>query len=119
MLKINSRKVIGPMLAWFAACFLRRLLHDAFKGFPLLHPVGQAGSGKTQTTTLFARMFYNEAEPIVMSAGISSTNFSIKCAVVASSSIPLILDEYKPAEMQPGRHGGPSPLARGKHHRSE
>lgn len=105
MLKINSRKVIGPMLAWFAACFLRRLLHDAFKGFPLLHPVGQAGSGKTQTTTLFARMFYNEAEPVVMSAGISSTNFSIKCAVVASSSIPLILDEYKPAEMQPGRHG--------------
>lgn len=99
LLNINAASTIGPALGWFAACFQRQAYHREWRQFPLLHPVGQAGAGKTQTVELLSHLFYHANRPPVMASGTSTTPFAIKSALVASSSIPLVLDEYKPAEL--------------------
>lgn len=100
---MNSPEVVAQMLGWFVSCFHKQFYIRAFSQFPLLHPNGPAGSGKTLTTTLMARMFHNTSQPSVRAAGIL-TDFSMRSMWASSASVPLILDEYKPAEFRPGRH---------------
>lgn len=97
---INSPTIVAQMLGWFVSCFHRQFYHAAYKQFPLLHPNGPAGCGKTLTTSLMAQLFYLKEEVVIKSAApAASTNFSLKAAFTGSASIPLVLDEYKPSEM--------------------
>jgi hypothetical protein len=97
---INSPTIVAQTLGWFVSCFHRQFYNKAFKQFPLLHPNGPAGCGKTLTTTLLAQMFYLKNPVVVKScAPAASTAFSLKAAFTGSASIPLVLDEYKPIEM--------------------
>jgi len=99
LLRVNSPAVVGSMLGWYASCFHKQFYQEAYGEFPLLHPNGLAGSGKTQTNSLFVRLFYNTARPLVYNC-LNTTAFSLKAALAGSASIPLILDEYKPSEMR-------------------
>lgn len=99
LLKINEPTVVAQMLGWFVSCFHKQHYHLAFNQFPLLHPNGPAGSGKTQTTLLLSRLNYFTVEPVMRSAGTQSKEFALKVLMSSSASIPLILDEYKPSEM--------------------
>jgi hypothetical protein len=104
LLDINHPVTVAQMLGWFVSCFHRQFYHASFDQFPLLHPNGPAGCGKTLTTTLLGRMFHNTTQPIIRGCSPgSSTNFSLKAAWAGSASVPLLLDEYKPAEMGPMR----------------
>lgn len=103
LFNMNSPEVVAQMLGWFVSCFHKQFYIRSFSQFPLLHPNGPAGSGKTLTTTLMARMFHNTTTPSVRAAGIL-TDFSLRSMWASSASVPLILDEYKPAEFRPGRH---------------
>lgn len=103
VLAINSPTTVAQMLGWFVSTFHRQFYHEAFSQFPLLHPNGVAGSGKTLTSQLFGRLNYMTKAPMMRSCGTVTTQFALKSALVSSSSIPLILDEYKPAEMGPVR----------------
>lgn len=100
LLTMNSPTVLAQMLGWFVSCFHKQFYHRAYSQFPLLHPNGTAGSGKTLTTRLLAGMFY-VAKPVVEMgcSQNSSTAFSLKSAWTSSASIPVILDEYKPSEL--------------------
>lgn len=100
LMRVNDPTTVAQMLGWFVSCFHRQFYHQAFQQFPLLHPNGPAGSGKTLTTLLMARMFYLTTDVVIKSCATNaSTPFSLKTAFTGSASIPLILDEYKPAEM--------------------
>lgn len=99
LLSINSPTIVAQMLGWFVSCFHRQHYHHGFKQFPLLHPNGPAGCGKTLTTTLMAGMFYLKSDVVTKSAATSTTAFSLKAAFTGSASVPLVLDEYKPSEM--------------------
>lgn len=99
LLKINAPTTVAQMLGWFVSTFHKQFYQEAFHQFPLLHPTGPAGSGKTQTSLLLGRLNYLTAEPKMVSCGTVTTQFSLKVALTGSSSIPLILDEYKPSEM--------------------
>lgn len=105
MLTMNHPTVVGQMLGWFVSCFHKQMYQIAFDQFPLLHPNGTAGSGKTLTTKLLANMFWTMNPVRMMGASKqSSTDFSLKSAFTGSASIPLVIDEYKPSELANGRY---------------
>ena len=87
------------MLGWFVSCFHKPFYNAAYSQFPLLHPNGPAGSGKTMSATLFAKMFYLTTDVVIKSCSTSTKTFALKAAMTGTASIPLLLDEYKPSEM--------------------
>jgi hypothetical protein len=100
VLDINSPVIVAQMLGWFVSCFHRQFYHAGYSQFPLLHPNGPAGSGKTLTTMLFARLFHVTTPPVMYGcSATASTPFTLKSAWTGSASIPVILDEYKPSEL--------------------
>ena len=104
LMRMNSDITVAQMLGWFVACMHKQYYQRAFNQFPLLHPNGAAGTGKTATTSLLGRLYHNTTRPQVMScSGSASTPFMLKGAWTNSASIPLILDEYKPSELGPVR----------------
>lgn len=102
LFNMNSPQVVAQMLGWFVSCFHKQFYQRAFDQFPLLHPNGPAGSGKTMSTALLGRLFHNTTKPKIMSAS-AGTLLPLKHAWSSSASIPLIIDEYKPTEMRPDR----------------
>lgn len=104
LLSVNSEVIVAEMLGWFVSCFHKQFYQAAYNQFPLLHPNGPAGSGKTLTTLLMDRMFYLTTPPLMLGCSQQgSTPFTLKSAWTGSASIPLILDEYKPSELGPIR----------------
>lgn len=93
----QRHEVLGKALGWYVACFWKQLFQKSYGKFPLLHINGPAGLGKSEMQVGMASMFYWRAEPRPLSPG--STNFAILQHLMGSSSIPLILDEYKPHVM--------------------
>lgn len=53
----------------------------------------------TEMTKLFANLHYYTVEPKMLTP--TSTLFAVTQAVAGSASVPLVLDEFKPAEMLP------------------
>lgn len=102
MFSMQKPEAISKMLGWYVACFYRMIFHKAYGKFPLLHINGPAGSGKTEMNTTMASFFYYNTEPKVMSPG--STMFALTQHMTASASVPLLIDEYKPNDMDPGFH---------------
>lgn len=103
LLNINTPTTLAQMLGWFVSCFHKQFYHQAFSQFPLLHPNGPAGSGKTLTSQLLGRMHTFTREPKLQSCGTVTTAYALKSSLTGSCSIPIILDEYKPSEMGPVR----------------
>lgn len=102
LLTMNDSLIVANMLGWFTSALHRQFYHHAFGQFPLLHPNGLAGTGKTMTTQIMGRMYMvNRAN--VMHSASDTTPYSLKAAFASSASIPLILDEYKPSEMDRSR----------------
>ena len=103
LFNINEPLVVAQMVGWFVSTLHKQFYQDAFTQFPLLHPNGSAGSGKTMTTALFARLWHHTTRPVMYGCGAALTPFMLKSACQGSASIPLILDEYKPTELGPVR----------------
>jgi hypothetical protein len=97
LMTCQRSELIAKYLGWYTSCFWRQLFHAAYGKFPLLHVNGAAGAGKTDMTVSIANLFYYRQEPKVTSPG--STLFSMQQYCSASSSLPLLIDEYKPHEM--------------------
>ena len=99
LLRCQSPGHIGKVLGWMVATYWRMLFHAKYDKFPLLHINGAAGQGKTETTKLFCNLHYYNSEPKMLTP--ASTIFAVGHSMSGSSSIPLVLDEFKPAEMNP------------------
>jgi hypothetical protein len=97
LLACQRPEVLGKALGWYTACFWKQLFQKNYGKFPLLHVNGPAGMGKTEMQIGLSNLFYWRSEPRPLSPG--STNFALLQHLMASSSIPLILDEYKPHVM--------------------
>lgn len=95
-------EALGKLLGWYTACFYKQVFYAVYKKFPLLHVNGPAGLGKTELNLGISSMYYWQGSARPLSPG--STNFAITQHLTASSSIPLIIDEYKPHEMKKEVH---------------
>lgn len=94
--------VIGNFLGWYTACFYRMLFNKVYDKFPLLHVNGSAGAGKTEMNRALLHLFYYNQTPRELTP--QSSIFAIQQHLAGSSSIPLMIDEYKPHEMSPELH---------------
>lgn len=90
----HNPEVMGKMVGWAIATFYAPLFQSIYKKFPLLHIYGPAGGGKSETTQGLLRMFYYKEESLATTP--NSSIFAIQQMMSGSSSIPLLLDEYKP-----------------------
>ena len=102
MMTCQKPDVMSKLIGWHTACFYRMLFHKAYSKFPILHINGAAGAGKTEMTKTMSSLFYYNQEPRMLTP--QSSVFAIQQHLSGSVSIPLILDEYKPHEMNTELH---------------
>lgn len=100
---INEPFVLGTLLGWLTAAFHRGFYQDLYRAFPICHIFGMAGSGKTQTALLLGQMHYHQWKPQNVQA--SGTIYTLEMHMTSSSSVPFILDEYKPREFSKDHKG--------------
>jgi hypothetical protein len=93
---LNEGKVIFPVLGWFFstpfACEIRRRLHH----YPILIVWGTHGGGKSSLLRLLWRMFGVESELF----SSTETPFTFLRLFSGTSTIPIIIDEFKPFNMK-------------------
>lgn len=99
LLECQSPCSLANLIGWTTASFFTQLFREVYSQFPLLHIAAPAGTGKTQMMIAMMRIFYKEEKPQMFAAG--SSIFSLHMAMGSSASIPVVLDEYKPATMNP------------------
>lgn len=102
LLQCQKPSYLGKLVGWMISAVYRMWFHRVYGQFPLLHINGAAGAGKTGMARLCANFHYYREEPKMVTPG--STAFAITQNAAGSSSIPLIIDEYKPHEMKPELH---------------
>jgi hypothetical protein len=84
-----------PVLGWFYAAPLRPYIMRWEGEFNQLNVLGDTGSGKTTTLQTLSRMFGGSDS--LLSA--TSTGFAVMSAFASSNALPIVFDEYKPADM--------------------
>lgn len=98
LLQVNGNTfTLGVLLGWFAGCLIKHPLYVVghIKTFPLLQVVGQAGSGKTTVVNMLLNLFSFKKEYEVKPAGKSLSPFAFESMVSGSTSVPIVLDEFK------------------------
>jgi hypothetical protein len=97
MINSHTPEVMGKSVGWSIACFYAPLFQSVYKQFPMLHVYGPSGNGKSSTVSGLLRHFYYREDS--KSATPNSTIFAFQQMLSGSSSIPILLDEYKPHKM--------------------
>jgi hypothetical protein len=100
LMNFNDRRVVADMLGWFVAAHYRSFYGRVCRQFPLLQVFGEAGSGKTQTVEMLARLHWSTQENVSIKSATSMTAFALDSVASSSSSAPLIIEEYKPTELR-------------------
>lgn len=100
LLSFNKPEVVADIVGWFVAAHYRSFYHLVRGQFPLLQVYGEAGSGKTQIIEQVALLHWATVENRSITSATSLTPFALDSRVSSSSSAPLILEEYKPAELK-------------------
>jgi hypothetical protein len=84
-----------PVVGWFYAAPLRPYIMEWAGEVPQLSVTGDTEAGKTATLEHLSRLFGGSGE--VLSA--SASYFSLMMNFAASTAFPVVIDEYKPADM--------------------
>lgn len=93
--KIRDSERLLPVLGWFYAAPFRPLIQECEDEFNIIHIRGETGSGKTATVQQFQKLFGLTGEPF----DADSTQFTMLTAIASTNAVPVVFDEYKPAEM--------------------
>lgn len=93
--QIRDSERLLPVLGWFYAAPFRPRIQEWEDEFNMLHIRGETGSGKTATIQQFQKLFGLTGEPF----DADSTQFTMLTAIAATNAVPIVFDEYKPAEM--------------------
>jgi len=85
-----------PVLGWFYAAPLKPQIMDWEGEFNVLNVLGDTGSGKTTTLETLWQMFGMGGELLAA----DTTGFTMLTAISSTNALPVIFDEYKPADMR-------------------
>ncbi len=98
--EINTAMNMVLCIGWFMACPFKPLIVDRVGHFPILNCWGTRGSGKSTLLRMMARLCGLKGRQLF---SCSETDFSLLRLFSATTSIPVILDEFKPFDMRSGR----------------
>ena len=98
ILNINDTNVILPYIGWLFATTVKCRIEKIMGAFPLLFNHGGAGSGKTSTAKVFARLEgYKDPTPM----SITMRSFPLLKLLSSTNSIAQWYDEFKVSDMKP------------------
>ena len=103
LINFNDPVITHAFWGFVGACFYRTIFDqdERFSGFPSLFMIGAAGSGKSQTAEILARVFNLSTDFV----GISQmTPYVLQLSNDSSNMHPLIMDEFKPSEINAATH---------------
>jgi len=103
LLNFNNKMAVAQSLGYYIACFLCQPIRYLEEKFPMLELHGPAGAGKSSTASMLQQFHTHMTKINLMSAGGCSTTFAIQSALSMSASIPVIVDEFKPRDLDPRR----------------
>jgi hypothetical protein len=95
--KLNELTVVGALIGWFFSTPSKPHIQHQINHFPILNVWGTMGAGKTSLLRLFWKLFGVDSELLAC----TDTEFSLLSLLSATSSIPLVFDEFKPYDMKP------------------
>lgn len=107
LLNSNSPEAVALMAGWFCACHLKQHIGYVFHQFPLLSLWGAAGSGKTESATMYLTLngvSYHSTGGSTAFSVPGMTKFTLLQTCSTTSTIPRLLDEYNPAGMAPAEY---------------
>lgn len=91
--------VIWPVVGWFFSCMAAPTIRKRFNEFPILHAWGTGGGGKTSLYEILLKLLGVQAEPFVA----TTKEFVLLKTISGTNALPIFLDEYRPATMDPKR----------------
>lgn len=98
LVALNAPSVILLVLAWYVAAAFKVQLLRLLGHFPILCVAGTKGAGKTNLLQQVSRLFgMVNLEPF----SVSGTRFTLIRLLASTTSVPVFLDEYKPADLEP------------------
>ena len=103
VLTLNRLEVVVPLLGWFMATPYKPQLIDHWGGFPHLSVAGTRGAGKSTLLRMMWRLTGFDAGQASRLFSCTESDFVLLKLISNTSSIPIILDEYKPYDMPPHR----------------
>lgn len=93
----NTPQAILPVIGWFFATPMKPRLIAKVGSFPLLFVWGSQGSGKSSILVeALWPLFGIKADEAY---GATDTEFAMLKTLTSTTSIPIIMDEYKPGDM--------------------
>ena len=100
LFQVNTGYNVAQILGWFAACHLKVHLMQRYSQFPLLSLWGNAGAGKSMTSTLFAWLSgcnYSLSDSAVSMSSITTWAMIRYCS--STTTVPRILEEYNKSKI--------------------
>lgn len=100
LFKVNTPYAVAQILGWISACHLKTHFMARYQQFPLLSLWGNAGSGKSMTSTLFAWLNgcnYSLNDSAVSMSSITTWAMIRYCA--STTTVPRILEEYNKSKI--------------------
>jgi len=96
--RLNEGKIIFPIIGWFFASPFAPLIREELGHFPILVLWGTHGSGKSSLLKTFWQLFGIKSEAF----SSTETQFTFLRLFSGTNSIPIIIDEFKPWNMEEG-----------------
>lgn len=95
LLRLNKPEIILPILGWFFATPFTPLIREQLGHFPILSIYGTHGAGKSSLLRILWQLFGIKSELF----SPTETPFTFLRLFSGSSTIPIIIDEFKPYTM--------------------
>ncbi|HHZ65537.1 MAG TPA: bifunctional DNA primase/polymerase, partial [Flavobacteriales bacterium] len=99
ILKLNTLDVVMPVIGWFFAAGFKPYFEEKVGAFPILSIWGTRGSGKSTLLRFMRRLFGYTGGLEAKLFSCTETDFVLMKLFSGTTSIPIILDEYKPHDM--------------------
>ena len=100
LFQMNEPEVIAQMIGWFSACHLKAQIARLYSQFPVLNLWGNAGSGKTVTSSVFSWLAGVPYLKGVDADSLPNTSYRALLEICSSSTtVPRILEEFNQSMM--------------------
>lgn len=100
LFNFNSKKITVQLLGYLSATFFKERLNHLGIRVPNLLIIGEAGSGKSQTVQNIAYPFLGLDKSY---NATSITKFAMDALLASNTTVPIVLDEFKPYKMEKWR----------------